>query len=804
MLTELLGDDPAAIRAHPLVQSLRERGLIAQPEARQEILDSRLRGNDEAGSAGVPTGNFRNLDSRLRGNDEGTNAVAERPLDADGAFRRARLRVEGMWCPSCAWVIERALEQVPGVHAARASFHADRAEVQYDPRQVGPAQMTKAVGALGWRASEIGDYETRERTGRRETLRLVVALLLACNVMMLSYALYGGFFMAGSAETARAIGLLMFLLTTIVLAYGGRPIFQRALQAARRRGFVMETLIALGALSAYGLSVFNLLRGDLHQYFDAAAELIALVLLGKRIEQSIRARAVAGIDEIYELLPRKARRESDGRATYVAVESLAPGDRVRVFAGETIPADGRVVAGDGLADESKLTGETASRAKRPGDEALGGSALVAGEMTIAVVAAGAASSLGRMTTLMEQALAAKNPAERLADRAIAFFVPAIVALAAATATVMLARGAALNDALVRAVTVLAIACPCALGVATPLAKAAAVVRGRRAGILVADPEALAAAAKMTALVLDKTGTATRGDYALASMAVDRATADEALAMALAAEGDSPHRIAVAIRAAAAGRNIFVAAGKTVCVEGRGVRGEFGGRAVAAGSEAFLREEGLAIPDAWPSAAMAAARRGASVVFVGWNGAARARLELGDRPREGMREALAALSRRGVEIHLASGDAPETTERIAAELGLARCSGGLRPDEKVALVRRLQAAGHCVGMAGDGANDAAALAAADVGFATGDALAVAKHAAGIVLLSFSGERLTAALRLAKTAARAMRVNVALAFAYNLVALPLAVSGWVNPIAGATAMLLSSLTVAANSARIARVK
>jgi Cu2+-exporting ATPase/Cu+-exporting ATPase len=764
MLAELLGDDEAAMRDHPLFRLLRERGLVAQGAA--------------------------------------PAAVAPAPANEPGPGR-AVFRVDGMWCPSCAWVIERTIERLPGVQSASASFAADRVTVEYEPRLIGPERLAAAVSALGWPAAEIGDAAAQKAELRREFLRLIISWILACNVMMLSFGLYAGFFVGGPGEIAGPVGLPLFLLSTIVLTYGGAPIFVRAWQAARRRGFVMETLIALGSLAAYGLGVFNWRRGDPHQYFDTASMLVALVLLGKYLERRIRAGAVAGIDEIYDLLPRKARREQNGRTTWVAIEALAPGDVVRVQGGEAIPADGRVLAGEGAADESRLTGESAPRAKHPGDEALGGSALVTGDLTLAVVAAGSASSLGRMAALVEQALAAKNPAERLADRLIAWFVPAIVALAAVTAALLLARGASLNDALTRAVTVLAIACPCALGVAAPLAKAAAVSRGRRLGLLVTDPDALAAAAELSALVLDKTGVATCGEYAVLGVDAREADAAEILTLAAAAEGDAPHLIARAVRAAAVERGLPRPVAEHVEIAlGQGVRGLVNRRWVTVGGENFLHDAGQPIPDAWRAAASAATRQGASVVFVGWDGAARGMIQLGDRPRAGLREAVAELTRRGVEVHLASGDAPATTAQVAAELGIERFQGGLLPADKVALVQRLREQGRRVGMVGDGANDAAALAAADVGFATGDALSVAKHASDVVLLAFSGPRLLDALRLAKTTARAVRVNLALAFVYNLVALPLAVTGMVNPIVAATAMLLSSLTVAANSARIAR--
>jgi Cu+-exporting ATPase len=401
-----------------------------------------------------------------------------------------------------------------------------------------------------------------------------------------------------------------------------------------------------------------------------------------------------------------------------------------------------------------------------------------------------------MVTLMEGALAAKNPMEKLADRLIVFFVPAVLVIALGTAAVLLAFGATLDSALVRAVTVLVIACPCALGIATPLAKVAAVSRGRRSGLLIADPNALENAARLSTLVLDKTGTATTGEYAVRAIDTHDADADEVIALAAAVEHGSTHPLARALRDEAARRGLSRSATRLEFRPGLGAIGDVDGHRVVAGNAVLLQQEKIAIADEWREPAA-----GETAVYVAWDGVVHGIVRLGDEPRPDMAEAIRALRQMGIAVHLVSGDTPMTTAHIAGQLGIERFRGGVLPDEKVRLVHELRRDG-VVGMVGDGANDAAALAAADVGFATDDALTVTKHASDMMLLSFSGGRLLAALQLARRTHRTIRGNLVFALAYNLVALPLALSGIVHPLLAVTAMLLSSLTVVLNSARLAR--
>ena len=765
------GVDAEAMRRHPLFRTLQDQGILPAGE-----------GDLDAWEA---------------------VEAEETDLAAEGTALPCTLKVTGMWCPSCAWVIEHSLRKRDGVVQATASFSSDRLRVSYVPGWITPEEIAGAVSALGYGVEASEGDPVRERALRAEFLRLGVSLFLTANVMMISFGLYQGYLVELSETAVRMLGLPIFLMSTVVVFYGGFPILERAVKAARQGGFVMETLIGIGALAAYGLSVYGFLLGSLHLYFDTACMLVSLILVGKFLESRIRHRATRGVEEIYELLPGKARVRTEQGDRFVSIEAVRPGDRIRVRAGEVIPADGVVLEGAGEADEAQLTGEPLSRPKGSGDTVLGGSTLLEGDLVAQVTGAREGSAIGRMIALMENALLTKNTAERLTDRLMAFFAPLVILTALAVGVTLVLRGAGLEQGLVRAITVLVIACPCALGIATPLARVAAIGRARREGILVADGDALEGAHRLTVVVIDKTGTATQGTYRVVDIRTNGAPEIEVMSLAASVESGFEHPVARAVRAHASSLGADTLAFRArEAVQGRGVRGRVRGERVAVGSEAFLRDEGVALPEGWSEQALASAREGWTAVYVARGVEAVGMILLGDSLRPDMPGTVKTLEASGMEVHLVSGDSPQATARVARDLGGVRFEGGALPGDKVEWVQRLQRAGHRVGMVGDGANDAAALAVADVGFATGEALSVTRHASDLTLLRFSGARLLAAIDLSRLTARTVITNLSLALLYNLLALPAAVMGWVNPVVAVTAMLLSSLTVVGNSARIVR--
>lgn len=782
ILKEMLGAaDPEAMRRHALFRQMQAQGIIPSDESDLARLDPGPAGGPED-PAGVP---------------EDPAGVPEDPAGEHSEERV--LKVTGMWCPSCSWVIERSLSKKEGVVGATASFASDRVKITYLPRLVGPADLAGVIRDLGYQVQETEGEQGREEALRTELIRLGVGIFLTVNVMMISFGIYQGFLTELSEAAVRMMGVPIFLMSTVVVFYCGFPVLGRAFHAARAGGFVMETLISLGALSAYGLSVYQLFRGSLHMYFDTASMLITLILLGKYLEARIRHRAILGVEEIYELLPGKARVETEAGERYASIEAVASGDVVRTLEQEQIPVDGVILSGEGRVDESKLTGESRLRTKRAGDTVLGAGLLVSGELRIRVTGVGSGSAIGRMIKLMEEAMVQKNPAERLTDRIMAVFGPVVILGALATGAFLTASGNPLDVALVRMITVLVIACPCALGIAIPLARVAAIGRARREGILVVDGDALEKAWRLTALVIDKTGTATLGNYQIIAL---EDSAPDVLGLAAAVEAGSDHPVARAIRRHAA--TVGAEPKRAVKAEelaGLGMKGTVEGEEVLVGNEALLASEGIALTTSWKESAAGGADRGETVVFVSRAREVCGMIRLGDALRTDMPEAVADLKASGIEVHLVSGDTERATGYVAGLLGVDRFKGGVLPVDKVEWIRRLQREGHRVGMVGDGANDAAALAVADVGFATGDALTVTKNASDLTILSFSGRRLLAALDLSRLTSRTVIVNLFLALVYNLVALPAALAGLVNPVIAVTAMLLSSLTVVGNSARIA---
>ena len=780
ILKEMLDTpDPQAMRGHALFRQMQAQGIIPSDESDLARMDPDPEEVPEnpAGTPEVPAG----------------EASEDRVL-----------KVTGMWCPSCSWVIERSLCKKEGVVGASASFSSDRVKVTYLPRLVGPAEIAGVIRDLGYGIRETDTEQGQERALRTELIRLGIGIFLTVNVMMISFGIYQGFLTELSDTAVRMMGVPIFLMSTVVVFYCGFPVLEKAFKAARVGGFVMETLISLGALSAYGLSVYQLFRGSLHMYFDTASMLITLVLLGKYLEARIRCRAILGVEEIYELLPGKARVETEAGERYASIEAVASGDVVRTLEQEQIPVDGVVLSGEGRVDESKLTGESRLRTKRAGDTVLGASLLVSGELRVRVAGVGSKSAVGRMITLMEEAVVQKNPAERLTDRIMAVFGPVVILVALATGAVLTASGHPLEEALVRTITVLVIACPCALGIAIPLARVAAIGRGRREGILVVDSDALEKAWRITALVIDKTGTATRGNYQIIAVEDEgEASGPDVLGLAAALEAGSDHPVARAIRRYAA--SVGGEAKGTVEAEefaGLGMKGTLEGEEVLVGNDAFLMLEGIELTTGWKESAAKGTNRGETVVFVAQAREVCGMIRLGDALRTDMPRAVADLKAKGLEVHLVSGDTERATGHVAGLLGVDRFKGGVLPADKVEWIRGLQREGHRVGMAGDGANDAAALAVADVGFATGDALTVTKNASDMTILSFSGRRLVSALDLSRLTSRTVITNLFLALVYNLIALPVALAGLVNPVIAVTAMLLSSLTVVGNSARIAR--
>jgi Cu+-exporting ATPase len=711
--------------------------------------------------------------------------------------------VEGMTCASCAGRVERALLRVPGVTAASVNLASERATIRA-LGTVDDAVLAAALGRAGYRLAAVPDDAAAEeaaaaaKLGReRRDLAIAGALTLPFLVGMAGMPFGLDLMPNGWVQLALAVPMLFW--------FGAR--FFRAGWAALREGTGnMDLLVSLGTGSAFLMSAWLLLRhggGHAHAlYFEAAVVVLFFVMLGKHLEARAKRGTGAAIRALLDLRPRTARRlGADGTEREVPAASLAAGDRVAIRPGERVPVDGLVEAGEAGVDESALTGESRPVEKAPGAKVSTGTVVLDGRLVVRATAVGAETTLSRVAALVAAAQASRAPVQKLVDRVSAVFVPVVVGIAALTLLGWLIAGAGFEAALLHAVAVLVIACPCALGLATPAAIMAGTGAAARAGILIRDAEAIERAKAVTLVAFDKTGTLTEGRPRLAALhpapGTDRA---EALALAAALQAGSEHPLARAVLAAAGDAPAPRAEGFRA-LPGRGVEGRVAGRALALGSPRLLAERG-ADPDTLAPLAEAEAAEGRSLAWLVEGDRALALLAFEDAPKPGAAGAVAALRRMGVEVAMLSGDIAAAAQAAATRLGIGRVAAEVLPEGKAAQLRAWQGEGARVAMVGDGVNDAPALAVADLGIAMGTGTDVAIAAAGITLMRGDPGLVPASLDITRKTYGKVRGNLSWAFAYNLMGLPLAAAGLLSPPLAGAAMALSSVSVLANALLLAR--
>jgi P-type Cu2+ transporter len=744
------------------------------------------------------------IQARTIQTDDEQGKDPEPPFDdiEEGLAHQTALRIEGMWCSACSWLLEEMLGKTAGVLDAKVVFLSDLARIKYLPHITTIQDIMARISQLGYRASLLED-QSQGVEKRDLLLRLGTSAILTVNIMMISCALYFGFFQELEAEAIRYLSFSLLLLATPAVFYCGFPILKRAWSGLFVAHMSMDTLIAVGVLAAYFSSIIALWSGSLHLYFDTAGMLVTLVLLGRFIEARAKERVSAGITDLHQLASAKARLWSEGKEKWATTGTVQARDELLVLAAERVPVDGTVVDGAGSIDESFLTGESRPVGRTVGDHVLAGSLLLDGRLKLRATAAGTESSLNQMIALMHEALARKNPVELLADRVTRRFVPFILLLAAATAVCLLYEGVAVNDALLRAVTVLVITCPCALGIATPLAKVASIGVGRAHGILVRDPAAIETAKDLDVIIFDKTGTLTEGKFSLRDVITSVSDTQEALGCVASVEAHSDHLLAreIMLKAGEAGLKLAEAKGFRA-FEGMGVAGVVHGQEVHAGNRQLIRTQGLELPVDLDARAAELESKGHTAVFFALGSRVEGILVFGDALKENAIETISQLRAGGTDIVMVSGDSSVTTGAVARELKLDRFTGEALPTRKVEIIDELQAQGHRVGMVGDGMNDAAALAKADVGIAIGAGSNITRQASDITLMSTDPSKVLAILDLSTATTRIIRQNLFFAFFYNIVCIPLAVSGALNPIMAVLAMFASSLTVIANTLRISK--
>jgi P-type Cu+ transporter len=700
------------------------------------------------------------------------------------------LSISGMTCASCAARIEKMLNRMDGV-AATVNFATEQARAAVAPG-VGVADLIATVERTGYTARV--PEPPRPRAGAPDGLRrrLLITAALSVPVIILSMV---------PALQFRAWPWLAFALTIPVVTYGGWP-FHRAAWAGLRHGAAtMDTLVSLGTLAAFGWSAWALPLGRT-MYLETAAGVTTFILLGRYLEARARRRAGSALRALLELGARDVTVLRDGREERVPVAQLTAGDRFVVRPGEKIATDGTVLEGSSAVDAAMLTGESAPAEVGPGDQVTGATVNAGGRLVVEATSVGADTQLARMARLVEQAQHGKAAAQRLADRISAVFVPVVIGLALLTLGGWLAAGGSPAAAFTAAVAVLIIACPCALGLATPTALMVGTGRGAQLGILIRGPEALESTRAIDTVVLDKTGTVTTGVMSLVAVhvaaGVDRG---QALRLAGAVEHASEHPIGRAI-AAAARRE----AGPLPAVDqfesrpGRGVQGVAEGHLVVAGRPGLLAGWAQPLPAELDAARQRAERAGRTAIAVGWDGQARAVLEVADTVRPTSARAVAELRALGLTPVLLTGDNQAVARSVAAEVGIDEVIAQVLPEDKAAVVAGLQGRGQVVAMIGDGVNDAPALAQADLGLAMGTGTDAAIEAADLTLVRGDLRAAADAIRLSRRTLAIIKGNLGWAFGYNLAALPLAALGLLSPMIAGAAMAFSSVFVVSNSLRL----
>ena len=718
----------------------------------------------------------------------------------EGGVRQATLLLEGITCGACAWLIERRLGRLDGVRSADVNLAARRVQVEWDAGRTRLSSILQAIAALGYRTQgfDAAESESAAMRERRAMLwRLFVAGLSMMQVMMYAVPAY-----LAEGDMTRDVEQLMrwasLTLTVPVILWSAGPFFMNAWRGLRAHRVGMDAPVALGIAVAFAASAWATVSGRGEVYFDSITMFVFLLLGARYLEAMARAKAAESQQRLVRHTPAVADRLVPGAdpavTERVAAVRLAPGDLVQVAPGGVIPADGTVTAGSSAADESLLTGETRPAAKRAGDAVIGGSVNLASPLTVTVKRVGPDTALAGIVRLMDRAQASKPRIAQIADRVAQWFVAVLIAVALATAVAWYWIDP--SRALWVTVAVLVVSCPCALSLATPAVLAAATGTLHRLGILMTRGDALEMLARTTHVVFDKTGTLTEGRPALIGvMPVGELGRDACLALAAALERGSEHPAGRALLSAATGLAPVSASGISN-YPGQGIEALVNGKRVRIGSPAFaselarrpLPDEIIFTADEVTVVALAD-ERGYIALFT-----------LGDALRTGARALVRELEARGKTVCLLSGDRRSTVAHIARELGIATVVGEASPEAKLAFVRGLQARGAVVAMVGDGVNDAPVLAQAQVSIAMGGGTDIAHASADMVLLADNLDRLSAAFDAARDAMRIIRQNLAWAAAYNAVAIPLAVAGWITPLIAGVGMAASSLAVVMNALRL----
>lgn len=707
------------------------------------------------------------------------------------------LIIDGIRCASCVWLLERLIVGEKGVKTIRINYGTHRARIGFDPRETSPARIFTAIGRLGYLPHPFTSGAVQLAAAREQRsllMRFGTAAFLSMQLMGFSFALYAGYFYGIEPDTREMIQYLAAAVTTPVVFYSGWPFLAGAWRSLKNRAPSMDLLISLGVLSAYFASIHAHFTGG-EVYFDTAAMIVTLILLGRLFEGKARHRSSSGIDRLLQLAPDHASLVSGEDIRNVASSSLRPGDCILVRPGERIPVDGRIIQGESELDEAAVTGEPLPVLRRTGEEVAAGTLNLSTSIRLEVVHPAADSFIARMAALVEEAQSRKAPIQSLADRVATFFVPCVSLIAAGTWIYGIQSGGPPGDALLNAIAVLIVACPCALGLATPTAVLVATGTAAEHGILFRGGDILEATGRINLVAFDKTGTLTCGSPEVVTLVpAAGVTVTQLLRSACAAESGSSHPLARSILARGRQEGLPCPPGATVeTIPGRGLKMCSQDGLTLVGSRQFLEDQGIAVP--------VVSQGILTEVCVAVDGDCLGTLMIQDPLRAEAVETVKQLQRIGVPSVLLTGDRQETAAHVGKTLGI-DFHADMSPTDKAAWLDRQQQAGRRLLMVGDGINDAPALSTADVGCAMAGGTDIALETSDLVLTRPRLDQLVAAITIARKTLGVIKQNLFWAFSYNLITLPLAASGHLAPVWAAAAMASSSVLVVGNSLRLGR--
>ena len=710
------------------------------------------------------------------------------------------LQVTGMHCGSCSARLEKVLNQLPEV-AATVSIATEKAHITYNPDSSSLAELIKAIQAAGFDAHPLRDFAAEKQARavalKQQQRQLIYSVILTAPLLMEMLLMVAGVHLA-------LPGWLQFAFATPVQFWIGWRFYSGAWSSLRNGGANMDVLVALGTSAAYLMSVAVLIFG-LNQplYFEASATLITLVLLGKLLESRAKGRASNALEALINLQPKIAHVERNGVMQELAVEEMQADDVFLVRPGESVPVDGVVLTGSSSVDEAMLTGESLPQEKNSDDKVYAATLNQHGVLKCRALAVGSHTQLAAIIRLVEQAQGSKADIQKLADRISGVFVPTVVGIALLTFTAWWLMGSGFSTALINAVAVLVISCPCALGLATPTALVVATGRAAQAGILVKDANALERAHKLTVLLVDKTGTLTEGRPQVTDLLpADNLSREELLRIAVTLADNSTHPLSRAITDHAHHQNITADHSENIReLSGRGLSADIAGQVYLLGSPSYATQQGVSIDE---QQTLSWQQHGKTVIIIARGASLLGYIAIADQLRTSSRAAVAKLAESGIRVVMLSGDNQATAQAIAKQAGISEFRAEVLPQDKATHVRSFKAQGVMVGMVGDGINDAPALAEADVSFAMRSGSDIAIEAADITLMQNDLMSVVDAISLSHATLRKIRQNLFFAFGYNVLGIPLAAAGMLNPVIAGAAMAMSSVSVVSNALLLKRWK